>query len=101
MERVFDLRRPIGLFCVAAVLLIGLGACREKLDGGAACPALCPEQGLEVRDTTLFPFEFPSPVAIDSTIFGFPPLGTELQLLLANRGDSLRTAAIARFDTLS
>ncbi|MGI9077416.1 MAG: hypothetical protein ACR2G6_08810 [Gemmatimonadaceae bacterium] len=54
-----------------------------------------------MRDTTLFPFAFPSPIAIDSTIPGFPPLGTELQLVVARRGDSLQTAAIARFDTLS
>ncbi|MBC7789282.1 MAG: hypothetical protein H7Z74_05015 [Anaerolineae bacterium] len=97
----FDLRKPICFFALAALLITMLGACREKLEGGAACPALCPEQGLEVRDTTLFPFAFPSPVAIDSTILGFPPIGTELQLVIARRGDSLQTAAIARFDTLS
>ncbi len=97
----FDLHRPVYLLTIAAVLVATLGACREKLEGGAACPALCPEQELEVRDTTLFPFAFPSPMAIDSTISGFPPLGTELQLIIARRGDSLQTAAIARFDTLS
>lgn len=96
----FDLHKPINSLVLAAILVGGLVACREKLEGGAACPALCPEQGLEVRDTTLFPFAFPSPIAIDSTISGFPPLGTEAQLIIARRGDSLVTAAIARFDTL-
>ena len=97
----FDLRRPLHALALGAFLIAGLGACRERLEGGAACPVLCPEQELEVRDTTLFPFAFPSPIAIDTTISGFPPLGSEFQLIIARRGDSLQTAAIARFDTLS
>jgi hypothetical protein len=40
------------------------------------------------------------PVVLDSTLFGYPPLGSEPTLLLARRGDTLQTAAVARWDSL-
>lgn len=78
--------------CAAGLMMIA--GCREDLDGGAACPILCPEQGLEVRDTVLYP------VVLDSTLAGYPLLASEPAILLARRGDTLVTAGIARFDTL-
>ena len=93
MDVVFDLRKPLLVLALAAGAG-ALGACQEDLAGGAACPALCPEQSLEVRDTVIFP------VAVDTTLRGYPPLGAEPQLLLAQRGDTLATAIVARFDTL-
>lgn len=70
-------------------------ACTESLDGGAACPALCPSQGESFRDTTL------DAIVFDTTITGFPTLGLSPLLLLANRPDTLVTRAVIRFDELT
>lgn len=83
--------RPLA-FVAAGLMMIT--ACREDLEGGAACPVLCPEQGLEVRDTVLYP------VVLDSTLAGYPLIGSEPALIVARRGDTLVTAGVARFDTL-
>ncbi|HJU90047.1 MAG TPA: hypothetical protein VJ672_11675 [Gemmatimonadaceae bacterium] len=87
-----DSVRALGL-TLGCVLLVS--ACQEDVTGGAACPALCPDQNVVLKDTTIFP------VSEDSTLIGFPPLGTEGELLVARRGDSLVTAAVMRYDTLS
>jgi hypothetical protein len=71
-------------------------ACGEDLDGLAACPALCPEQNIVSKDTLLEAF-----IAVDSTITGYPVLGTEEFLLVASRGDTLDARAVIRFDTLT
>ncbi|MDQ3697253.1 MAG: hypothetical protein M3373_04410 [Gemmatimonadota bacterium] len=105
MGVVFDLpecvpRISAGLYKLLGVLALGLaaaallGGCQEDLGGGAACPALCPEQVLEVRDTII------SPVSLDTTLFAYPPFGGEPLILLARRGDTLVTAAALRFDSL-
>jgi hypothetical protein len=83
-----------GLLALCAAGLTMIAGCREDLAGGSACPILCPEQGLEVRDTVLFP------VVLDSTLSGYPLLGSETAIVLAQRGDTLTTAGVARFDTL-
>ena len=99
----YGLRRLGGL-ALAAIGASALAACQETLDGGAACPSLCPGQQLEVVDTILFPFVLPPQpdglVAIDTTLVGYPPLGTAPRTLIASRGDTLFTALVARFDTL-
>ena len=71
-----------------------IAACAEDYQGGAACPALCPEQNVTVFDTVV------DPVVIDTTIFGFPAHGTETELLLARRGDTVDTRPVIRFDSL-
>lgn len=78
---------------IAGVALVT--ACQEDLEGGAACPALCPEQELQVRDTVI------TPVTLDTTLVGYPVLGSEPAILVAARGDTLRTAMVARFDTVA
>ncbi len=78
--------------CAAAVLSIA--ACSEKLDAGASCPLLCPEQAISLRDTTI------DAVDADTTVLGIPPIGSEQYLMLASHGDTLETRAIIRFDTL-
>jgi hypothetical protein len=82
------------------VLLIGaVGtavACSEDLNGTAGCPSLCPEQNVVSRDTVLETF-----MAIDTTVLGYPVIGTEQFLLLASRGDTLDARAVIRFDTLT
>jgi hypothetical protein len=79
---------------LAAALAIGVAACDEKLDTGLACPALCPHGQTALRDTTLYP------VLLDTSVSGFPSLGSEFTYFIASLGDTLETAAIVRFDSL-
>ena len=83
--------RPLLL---AAVFAGAVAACDESLESGLACPALCPEQPAAVRDTTIFA------VALDTMVGGFPPLGTEAELALTYRPDTLETSVIVRYDSL-
>jgi hypothetical protein len=82
---------------VAALVAVTatLAGCAEDITGGTSCPQLCPEQGLSLRDTLIT-----GAVTLDTTLLGYPPLGTEGQLMLARRGDTLETAAAIRFDTV-
>jgi hypothetical protein len=82
-------------FAVLAFVAAGvIAACAEDYQGGAACPALCPEQSVVVFDTTF------DPVELDTTVTGFPTHGTETELLLARRGDTVDTRPVIRFDSL-
>ncbi len=80
---------------LAMLLVAGLGACNENLEGGAACPSLCPAQAVPVRDTLISPA-----LVFDSTFVGYPVRGTESGMLLATRGDTLEVRGVVRFDTL-
>ena len=71
-----------------------MAACDEKLDSGLACPVLCPQAGVTMRDTTLFA------VALDTSIAGYPNVGAETRLYVTSMGDTLQTRGIARWDTL-
>ena len=73
---------------------VGVAACGERLESGAACPILCSGQTLELRDTVL------EAVAIDTTLAGFPPRGASNFLLLANSGDTVESRYVVRFDSL-
>jgi hypothetical protein len=81
----------IGLLAAGALL----GACREDLESGAACPALCPDQNVRVVDTTLA-----AGISLDTNVSGFTEFGTEPLLILASRGDTLETRVVVRFDSL-
>ncbi|MEP7347253.1 MAG: hypothetical protein ABI877_18425, partial [Gemmatimonadaceae bacterium] len=70
-------------------------ACNESLDTGAACPVLCPDQNVIVRDTIL------DAVSLDTSVAGFPPVGTELSLFLTARGDTVDVRGVVRFDSLT
>jgi hypothetical protein len=90
-------RQPIAIL----VTIIGAalaGACSEHLNGGAACPTLCPNQQLEVTDTT-FRIDHGYPVD-DTTIASFPLLGDEGALLVANIPNRADVRGILRFDSL-
>jgi len=76
------------------VLAVLVAACTDKIDGGAACPDLCPTQPNVFRDTTLYA------VDLDTTISGFPTLGLSTAVLLANRPDTVESSAVIRFDVL-
>ena len=85
--------KPAAVF-TAIVLAVLLAACTDKIDGGAACPDLCPTQPNAFRDTTLYA------VDLDTTISGFPTFGLSTTLLLANRPDTVESSAVVRFDVL-
>lgn len=88
------MRRP-GWLAPVMLLAAGLaGACTEDYEGGVACPVLCPEQNVVVFDTTF------DPVAFDTTVTDFPPHGTQTELFLAYRADSLDVRPVVRFDSL-
>ncbi len=84
---------PLALAIGAAAVA---AACTEKLEGGAACPILCPGQSLTVHDTIL---EGQSFIALDTTLGEFPNRGQENFLLLTARA-GLRTIGVVRFDSL-
>jgi hypothetical protein len=86
-------RRPVTVVLLLALVAVALYGCAEDLESTAACPALCPRQNLEVRDTFFA-------VTLDSTVEGFPTRGTEPFLWVASRGDTVETRAVIRFDTL-
>jgi hypothetical protein len=71
-------------FVLALPLAAAVGACTEDLQTGDACPLLCPNQQVEVRDTII-----DNIVVLDSSLVGFPFEGSEEPLLLAKLGDSL------------
>ena len=84
--------QPLVLATVVAVLV---GACNEELEGGNACPLLCPHAPASVQDTTFVA------VDLDTSIAGYPSLGREVAFFLASFGDTLQTRGAVRYDTLS
>ena len=85
----------LALFIVAAGCLAAAVACTEQDVGTQACPALCPNQNVTVKDTT-FTLEI-----TDTTLTGFPTFGVEAQLVLAQVAGGLDSRAIIRFDSLA
>ena len=83
------------VWLLALTASLVLAACGERLEGGAACPALCSGQSLALKDTTL------DAIVFDTTLTGFPPRGSANLLALTNSGDSVEVRYIVRFDSLS
>ncbi len=81
-------------FAIGAALFVSISSCSENLDSSGACDVLCPSIGGSVQTTTI------DAVVIDTTVQSLSGLGTEPGLLLANRGDTLDTRVILRFDSL-
>src|SRR5437764_884011 len=79
---------------VAIAAVFSIAACSEKLEAGRACPLLCPQQSISLRDTTI------DAVVSDTTVPGLPPIGSESYLMLASHGDTVETRVIVRYDTL-
>ena len=73
---------------------VGLAACGERLEGGAACPILCSGQSLTLRDTMV------DGVVLDTTLSGFPPRGAADFLMIANSGDTAEVRYVVRYDSL-
>lgn len=87
------LRKVVAL-TVGMAAVVAMAACGETLEGGTACPLLCPQQAASLQDTTI------DAIIVDTTISGLPAIGTEVFLMLASYGDALDSRAIIRFDTL-
>ena len=81
---------------VAVATMIALAAvgCTEKLDSSAGCPLTCADQSVQISTVTL------DAVKVDSTVLGGLGKGTEPEMLVASRGDTLDSRVIIRFDTL-
>lgn len=93
------IRNRLLAFGVAILAYAGATACNENLqEGRAGCPALCPGQAVPVIDTTI---DGLAGLAVDTTVAGYPPIGTAPELLVANGGDSLDVRGIIRFDSIS
>jgi hypothetical protein len=75
--------------------LLALGACSEKVTSSLGCPELCSDQSATLRDTVLA-----DAIVFDTTLTGYPLLGTSREISLVNRGDTADVRAVARFDTL-
>lgn len=79
---------------IAAAGVVAIHGCSERLEGGGACPILCPGQDIQLRDSLV------AAVVLDTVLASFPPIGEEPLLLLASRGDTLETRIIIRYDTI-
>ena len=86
--------RGLLLVCGLAAAAVTAAACTESLDGGAACPSLCPSKAESFRDTIV------DAVVLDTSLGGYPTLGLSPFILIANRPDTVVTNAVIRFDVL-
>jgi hypothetical protein len=91
---VYGLRNRVWAVSLLAGLVSTIVACSEDLNGTAGCPSLCPEQNVVSVDTLLETF-----AAVDTTVVGYPVIGTEPFLLVATRGDTLDARVVISFDT--
>jgi hypothetical protein len=80
---------------LALAAALAVTACGERLEGGAACPALCSGESLALKDTTI------DAITLDTTLTGFPPRGSSNLVTLTNSGDTAEVRYIVRFDSLT
>lgn len=81
---------PLGTFLVLAVV----AGCTEKLDSIAGCPELCTGQGAPIQTLVI------EPVTFDTTVSAAGEFATEPFLFIGNRGDTVDTRAVIRFDSV-
>ncbi|MFL5500497.1 MAG: hypothetical protein ACJ79Q_04615 [Gemmatimonadaceae bacterium] len=79
----------------SAALFASIMSCSENLDSSGVCNVLCPPIGGNVNTVTI-----EGAVEVDTTVMSGSGLGTESGLFLANRGDTLDSRVIVRFDSL-
>jgi hypothetical protein len=96
-------RARAGFVLFAAVILPSVWACQEKLNGGAACPSLCPGANAVVRDTV---FDGAAVLSMDTTLTGYAPYSGTFEFLVAagantSSQDSLDIRSIVRFDSIT
>jgi hypothetical protein len=93
------IRHRLLAFGAAIAVCVTAAACNENLqEGRAGCPALCPGQTVPVIDTVI---DGLVGLAVDTTVVGYPPIGTAPALLVASGGDSLDVRGIIRFDSVA
>lgn len=88
------LRKKVLQIVAGVMAVFAVAACSEKIEGGKSCPLLCPQQAIELHDTTI------DAVTFDTTVLGLPPIGAETFLMLSSHGDTIDTRVIFRFDTI-
>lgn len=83
--------RPRG--ALLALCLVA-AACTEELENAVGCPALCPEQSVDILTITI------EPIVLDTTVIALVAPGATDSMLLARRGDTVDSRVIVRFDSL-
>jgi hypothetical protein len=71
-----------------------LAACTEQLSTNVGCPDLCTDQAGGIETVTI------DPVVLDTTVSGLLGVGTEAQMLMSNRGDTVDSRVVIRFDSI-
>jgi len=88
-------RARLTMVLAAVTMTIVVASCSERIEAGASCPLLCPTAAPPLQDTII------DAVVMDTSIAGYPSLGTETNLILARRGDTLETRVVVRYDSLA
>ncbi|HEY6218523.1 MAG TPA: hypothetical protein VIV65_00615, partial [Gemmatimonadaceae bacterium] len=86
----FKLIAPLAALATALIV----AACSEDVQGGSACPLLCPQDQPPLQEVIL------DAITYDTSIASFPDIGVEPTLILAHAGDTLDARIITRYDTL-
>jgi hypothetical protein len=89
LDRIFR-----GALGVALLVAVAAG-CSEQVTGTLGCPDLCADESQVLRDTVLL-----GSVVTDTTLMGFPLLGTTPSITLVARGDTADVRLAIRYDTL-
>lgn len=84
----------IGRVAAGCILLLGLTACSERLDSDVGCPLLCPRGAVDIQTATV------DAIVLDTTVSSLRAPGAGELMLLANRGDTLDTRVVIRFDSV-
>jgi hypothetical protein len=77
-----------------SLLILAATSCSEKLDSIAGCPDLCTGQGAPIQTLVV------EPVIMDTTVTATGEFATETFLFIGNRGDTLDTRGVIRFDSI-
>jgi hypothetical protein len=87
--------RSAGLRLAGVLFMIAAAtACTENLDTSVGCPELCSNQSGSIETVTI------DPVVLDTAVSALTGQGTESEMLVATRGDTVDSRAIIRFDSI-
>ena len=87
--------RSAGLRLAGVLFMIAAAtACTENLDTSVGCPELCSNQSGSIETVTI------DPVTLDTAVSALTGQGTETEMLVATRGDTVDSRAIIRFDSI-
>jgi len=87
--------RSAGLRLAGVLFMIAVvTACTENLDTSVGCPVLCADQSGGIETVTI------DPVTLDTAVSALTGQGTENEMLVATRGDTVDSRAIIRFDSI-